>query len=74
MGRLGDREAKEHESRANMVRPECIQPLAQASANHILDCADDAFHLTIALAVASRQLLVHDAKHLAQACKAPLEL
>ena len=55
-----------------MVRTECVQPLAQALADRILDCADDAFHLPIALAVAGRWLLVHEAKYLTQMRKAPL--
>ena len=57
-----------------MVGPECIHPLGQASANRILNSADDALYLTIALAVASRRLLMDDSEHLAQSCKAPLEL
>ena len=71
---LGNREMQEHKIWANMARPKCIQPLAQASADCIINCLDNALHLPIALAVASHQLLVHDAKYLAQACEAPLEL
>ena len=33
--RLGNHKVKEHERRAHMVGPECIQPLGQASANRI---------------------------------------
>ena len=57
-----------------MVGPEGIQPLAQSMADRIHDHLDDAFHLPISLAIASCQLLVHDAKYLTQALKAPLEL
>ena len=57
-----------------MVGPECIQPLGQASANHILNSADDALYLPVARAVASRRFLVDNSEHLAQLCKAPLEL
>ena len=74
MSSSGNREAKEHERRAHMVGPECIQPLGQASANRILNSADDALYLPVALAVASRRFLVDDSEHLAQSCKAPLEL
>ena len=74
MSRSGNRKAKKHERRAYMVGPECIQPLGQASANRILDRADDALYLPVALAVASRWFLVDDSEHLAQSCKAPLEL
>ena len=63
--RSGNREAKEHERGAHMVGPECIHPLGQASANRILNSADDALYLTIALAVASRRLLMDDSEHLA---------
>ena len=72
--RSGNCEAKEHERRAHMVGPECIQPLGQASANRILNSANDAFYLPVALTVASRWLLMDDSEHLAQSCKAPLEL
>ena len=72
--RSGDREAKEHERRAHMIGPEHIHPMSQASANRILDSADDVLYLPVALAVASRRLLMDDSEHLAQSCKAPLEL
>ena len=57
-----------------MVGPKGIQPLGQASANRILNSANNALYLPIAFAVASRWLLVDDSEHLAQSCKAPLEL
>ena len=71
---LSDCEAKKHERRANMVGPKCIQPLTQSSVDRVLDSANDAFYLPIALAVTSHWCLMHDAKHFAQACKTPLEL
>ena len=65
---------EQHERRAYMVGPERIQPLGQASANCILNSANDALYLTVALGVASRRFLMDDSEHLAQSCKAPLEL
>ena len=57
-----------------MVRPKCIQPLAQAVVDHILDRSDHIVHLPIALATTSCWLLVHNAEYLTQVRKAPLEL
>ena len=56
-----------------MVGPECVQPVAQALADRILNHADDAFYLPIAPAIASRRLLVDGSEHFAQMRKAPLE-
>ena len=42
-----------------------IQPLDQASADHILNHLDNVLHLFIALAVAGCRILVHDAEYLA---------
>ena len=69
----GNCKAKQHERRAHMVGPECIQPLGQASANCILNSANDVLYLTVALAVASRQFLVDDSEHFAKMCKAPFK-
>ena len=71
--RSGNRKAKKHERRSHMVGPKCIQPLTQALADRVLNGADDAFYLPIALAVASHRFLVYNSEYFAQMRKAPLK-
>ena len=56
-----------------MVGPERIQPLGQASADCVLNGADNALYLSIAFTVANRRFLVYDSEHFAQTHKAPLK-